>query len=75
MPAVRETSMCIGFWLSYLNVGSELIVYANKRGSEYSTSICGYHKPPKDANNKAAKDLAELGPGETPGKPNPQNAK
>ena len=64
MPAVRETSACIGFWPAYLNVGSELIVYANKMGSEYYTRICGYHKPPVDANDKDVKDLAE-----TPGCP------
>lgn len=68
MPAVRETSACMGFWPSYLRVGSELIVYANKHGSEYYTSICGNHKPVKDANGKDAKDLSELGAGEEPKK-------
>lgn len=55
--------MCIGFWPQYLKVGSDLIVYAKKQDSEYYTSICGFHKPAKDA-----KDLEELGPGEDPQK-------
>lgn len=61
MPAVEETSACIGFWPDYLKVGIDLIVYAKKSGSEYYTSICGNHKVAKNA-----KDLEKLGPGEEP---------
>ena len=61
MPAVKETSACTGFWPSYLKVGSDLLVYAKRQGSDYYTAICGLHKPAKDA-----KDLEELGPGEDP---------
>jgi hypothetical protein len=66
MPAVEETSMCTGFWPPFLKVGSDLIVYATKRGPEYYTGICGQHKLAKDAKDNDAKDLRELGPGEEP---------
>ena len=63
MPALEETSMCIGFWPPYLKVGSDLLVYASRRASPYyTTNICGFHKLAKDA----AKDIAELGPGREP---------
>jgi hypothetical protein len=61
MPAVKEASTCTGFWPLYLKVGSDLLVYAKRQGSEYYTAVCGLHKPAKDA-----KDLEELGPGEEP---------
>jgi hypothetical protein len=69
MPAVEETSMCIGFWPPYLKVGSDLLVYATRQGtpvSGYYTGICGYHKLAKDAGT----DLRALGPGEQPGRKN-----
>jgi hypothetical protein len=68
MPAVEETSACTGFWPPYLKVGSDLLVYARRIGSEYYTGICGAHKLVSDPSNKAAKDLGELGPGREPDK-------
>jgi hypothetical protein len=62
MPAVEETSACRGFWPPYLVVGKELLIYAERRGSDYYTSICGFHKQATDAE----KDLEELGPGAEP---------
>ncbi len=70
MPATEETSMCIGFVTSYLIVGNDLLVYASRYGSEYYTSICGFHKRGKDA-----KDLRELGPGQDPRKVKEQKSK
>jgi hypothetical protein len=62
MPAVEETSMCLGFWQPILTVGSDLLVYASHSGgSEYYTSICGFHKPAL-----GAKDFKKLGPGKYP---------
>jgi hypothetical protein len=75
MPAVEETSACTGFWPKYLKVGSDLLVYARRFGSQYYTSICGSHKLARDANNKDAKDFEVLGPGEVPQKKNDQNSK
>jgi hypothetical protein len=68
MPAIEETSACIGFWPSVLKVGSDLLVYAsgNSTTSGYFTSICGFHKLARDA----LKDLKKLGPGK-----DPQNSK
>ena len=73
MPAVEETAACIGFWPPYLKVGSDLLVYANRRGSEYYTSICGFHKLTKDPNDNAAKDFDALGPGVAPPKKKDRN--
>jgi hypothetical protein len=65
MPAVEEIAACIGFWPSFLKVGNDLLVYASRSGgSEYYTSICGFHKRASDA-----KDFRELGPGEDPQQP------
>jgi hypothetical protein len=65
MPAVGETSMCMGFWPHLLKVGSDLLVYAN-RGSpgrpEYYTDICTRTAFAKDAKD----DFDQLGPGEEP---------
>jgi len=66
MPAVEETSACIGFWPDLLHVGADLIVYARKRDAYYFTGICGGHKPAKVSNDKDAKDLRQLGPGREP---------
>jgi hypothetical protein len=41
MPAVEETSACVGFWPDYLTIGSDLLVYAGRIGSWYYTGICG----------------------------------
>jgi len=63
MPAIEETSACIGFWPTFLKVGEELLVYASRFGSpDYLTSICGNHKPVKDAE----KDFGILGRGREP---------
>jgi hypothetical protein len=62
MPAMKETSMCIGFWPPLLRVGTDLLVYASRYGgSEYTTAICGRHKLAK-----GAVDFGELGPGYEP---------
>ncbi len=68
MPAFVETSACMGFWPDFLHVGSELIVYATRRGSVYYTQICGFHKPVRDDKGRVVKDVAELGPGKPPKK-------
>lgn len=63
MPAIEETSACIGFWPSYLKVGEDLLVYAQRFGdSGYMTNICGNHKRAKDA----ADDFSVLGRGNEP---------
>ena len=63
MPGIEETAACIGFWPSILKIGEDLLVYASRfGGSEYLTSICGNHKPAKDAQ----KDFRGLGPGKHP---------
>ena len=63
IPAIEETSMCMGFWPDYLKVGQELLVYATHfEGSEYMTGICGGHKAAKDAR----KDFRVLGRGGEP---------
>ena len=62
MPAFLETSACIGFWPSFVYVGSELLVYASRLGGEYMTSICGDHLQVKDADA----DLRVLGAGSPP---------
>jgi len=61
MPAVEETSACIGFGPSYLKVGSDLLVYGKRRGEYYFTWICGFHKPAL-----GAKDFDQLGAGREP---------
>ena len=75
MPAVEETSACTGFWPKYLKVGSDLLVYARRFGSQYYTSICGSHKLISNAGDESAKDFKELGPGEVPQKKNDQDSK
>ena len=75
MPAVEETTACTGFWRPYLKVGSELLVYARRFGSQYYTSICGSHKLISNAGDESAEDFKVLGPGEVPQKKNDQNSK
>ena len=54
-PGIEETSACIGFWPSFLN----LLIYASRfGGTEYVTGICGNHKPAKEA----GKDFKTPGP-------------
>lgn len=68
MPGIEETSACIGFWPDFLKVGQDLLVYASRFGSsDYRTSICGRHKPAKDAE----KDFKTLGPGKEPERSQP----
>jgi hypothetical protein len=65
MPALEETSACIGFWPSILTVGNDLLVYASRfsgRGP-YFTTICN-----RTALSKDSKDFDQLGPGEEPKK-------
>jgi len=50
----------------YLKVGSDLLVYAWRVGSEYITGICGSHKLAKDA-----KDYEALAAGVDPRKEKP----
>jgi len=65
MPAVEEGGACVGFSRPFLKVGSDLLVYAHgSHSTEYYTSICGFHKPAKTAN-----DFWILGPGGGPHKP------
>jgi hypothetical protein len=63
MPAIKETSACIGFWPDWLKVGSDLIVYAFKvsQPAVYVTDICS-----RTGFTAASKDLAELGSGRRP---------
>lgn len=75
MPAVEETSACVGFWRDYLKVGADLLVYARRIRSGYYTSICGSHKPAKDASGKDAKDFKVLGPGAAPPKKKDHSSK
>jgi hypothetical protein len=66
MPGIEETSACIGFWPGFLKVGQDLLVYASHFGtSDYLTSICGRHKPAKNA----GEDFKTLGPGKEPERP------
>ena len=63
MPAVAETSMCVGFWPQYLEAGTDLLVYASReQNAEYYTGICGGHKLAKDAR----RDFKMLGSGKIP---------
>jgi hypothetical protein len=71
MPAVEETTMCIGFWPHLLKIGSDLLVYANRGGPgrpEYYTDICTRTAFAKDAKD----DLDQLCPGEEPREPQAQ---
>jgi hypothetical protein len=72
MPAVEETSACVGFWPPYLKAGTDLLVYASRsENSEYYTAICGGHKLAKDG----SKDFRMLGPGKIPRVPGAQGPK
>jgi hypothetical protein len=63
MPAIEETSACIGFWPSLMKVDNDLLVYARRLGGEeYITNVCGGHKLARDA----VKDIFQLGPGRLP---------
>ena len=66
MPAIEETSTCMGFWPSHLKVGNDLLVYASRfsKSGPYVTDICT-----RTALAKDAKDFGELGPGSEPKKP------
>lgn len=67
MPELRETSACLGFWPRHLQVGNELLVYANwlppkAKDGAYFTSICTRTRLLKDA----SEDLLKLGAGGLP---------
>ena len=63
MPALRETSACIGFWPNHLEVGKDLLVFANRhKGGAYFTSICDRTRMSEDA----GEDLRWLGKGSEP---------
>jgi hypothetical protein len=68
MPAVEETSMCIGFWPPFLKIGNDLVIYARRlQGQpEYYTDICTRTMPANDASK--FKDFDKLGLGEEPKK-------
>jgi len=68
MPAVEETSMCTGFWPTFLKIGNDLVIYARrfKGQPEYYTDICTRTMPASDA--AKFKDFDKLGPGEEPAK-------
>jgi hypothetical protein len=69
MPAIEETTACIGFWPTYLKIGSDLLVYARRFETEYYTGVCGGHKLVTDQINQVAeKDFEVLGRGEVPRK-------
>ena len=70
MVDVGQTDACMGFWPAHLTIGSDLLVYASRRDSDYVTGTCGLHKPGKDA-----KDYEALGPGEEPQKDKDQKPK
>jgi len=72
MPALEETSACVGFWPPFLKVGNDLLVYASRiQGhSEYFTNICT-----RTALAADAKDFDELGPGEEPKQPKAPESK
>ncbi len=63
MPALAETSACLGFWPSFLEVGNDLLVFASRYGgTDYVTSICTRTRLAKNAKI----DLWRLGPGKEP---------
>jgi hypothetical protein len=66
MPAIEETSVCIGFWPDFLKVGADLLVYAGRffGTSTYVTSVCTRTSFAKNAKD----DFDQLGPGEEPRK-------
>ena len=63
IPAVIESSACIGFYKGQLQIGNELVVFAEKvRGTaDYRTDICS-----GTSLARASRDLARLGPGRPP---------
>ncbi|MGA3204862.1 MAG: hypothetical protein ABSF12_20405 [Bryobacteraceae bacterium] len=66
MPALEETSMCVGFWPTHLKVGNDLLVYAVRNPGEnaYYTNICTRTALAKDAKE----DFDQLGRGGEPSK-------
>jgi hypothetical protein len=72
MPALEETSACVGFWPSLLKIGNDLLVYASRMQGHpgYLTNICS-----RTALAIGAKDFAELGPGEEPKEPREPKSK
>jgi hypothetical protein len=68
MPDIRESTDCIGFWPSLVEIGNELLVYARDirppRGTRpnYVTNICSRTQ----LISTATEDLKFLGPGLPP---------
>ena len=64
MPALKETTACVGFWPTLLESGNELVVYArrmNGGNGDYITDICSGTHPARPF-----WDLPELGFGRQP---------
>jgi hypothetical protein len=66
MPAIAEGANCFGFWLTFLKVGTDLLVYAYRidGAGDYITNICNG----TDLASRT-KHFAQLGPGHEPRKP------
>ncbi len=67
MPDFRETSACLGFWPAYLQIGNDLLVYAERippgsKGDPYITSICTR----TNLSSAASEDFKKLGRGKPP---------
>ena len=69
MPAFRETTFCVGFWPSQLEVGNDLLVYANwwkaasnKKEGDYFSNICTRTRLAREA----TEDFKTLGKGNSP---------
>ncbi len=63
MPAIKETSRCVGFWPTFLEIGNNLLVYAYRIDGkgDYITDICS-----RTALAEKSKDFVELGSGREP---------
>jgi len=63
MPALPEGGACFGFWPTFLKVGTDILVYANRidGAGDYYTDICN-----RTQFASMTKDFAQLGPGHKP---------
>jgi hypothetical protein len=68
MPALEETTDCVGFWPGVVTLGSDLLVYASRQPPyrQYVTNICTR----TSTADRAAADLKILGRGRSPGNSN-----
>ncbi len=62
MPEFRETSACIGFSPALLQVGNDLLIYAQYSNGAYFTDICLRTQLAKNARH----DFKSLGAGRPP---------